>query len=206
MLTAADISGPVFDRMINRGGMALTFGVARATVRDRYVATDPIFARVVIDFAAASRLPQPLIAIVIRLNNILVLDTIVRAETESEPLGLAFVKGASDVQLIGGTESELRNHLWGPSLQSGRLKRPELLEHVTTINFTKLIAGVRHRAQAAGFDLGAPLFLMPGDPRYVEIRRELLDIREQETKRLEEAAATARAMLRQRITQDVAIP
>src|SRR5262249_34693959 len=80
MLVAAGISGSVFDRMIKRGGMALTFGVMRAPVANRYIATDPIFARVVIDLAAASRLPQPFIATLVRLNNVVVLETIVRAE------------------------------------------------------------------------------------------------------------------------------
>jgi hypothetical protein len=200
MLGATGISGFVFDRMINRGGMALTFGVVRAPVANRYIATDPIFARVVIDLAAASRVPQPSIATLVRLNNVTVLETIVRAETESEPLQLAFIKGGNDVQLVGGTDSELRKHLWGPP-QSGRLQRPERLEQVVMMDLAKLIATIRQRAEAAGFDLGAPLFLMPDDPRYAEIKRELLEIREQETMRLEEAAA-----LRQRVTENVMIP
>jgi hypothetical protein len=83
------------------------------------------------------------------------------------------------------------------------LQRPERLEQVVTIDLQKLIAAVRQRAEAAGFDLGAPLFLMPDDPRYAEIKRELLEIREQETMRLEEAAA--RAALRQRVTENVMI-
>jgi hypothetical protein len=41
MLAVTGVSASVFDRMINRGGMALTFGVPRAIVRDRYVSTDP---------------------------------------------------------------------------------------------------------------------------------------------------------------------
>jgi hypothetical protein len=200
MLAATGISGFIFDRMINRGGMALTFGVLRAPVANRYIATDPIFARVVIDLAAASRLPQPSIATLVRLNNVTVLETIVRAETESEPLQLAFIKGGNGVQLVGGTDSELRKHLWGPP-QSGRLQRPERLEQVVMMDLAKLIATIRQRAEAAGFDLGAPLFLMPDDPRYAEIKRELLEIREQETMRLEEAAA-----LRQRVTENVMIP
>ena len=83
------------------------------------------------------------------------------------------------------------------------MQRPERVEQVVTIDLGKLIAGVRQRAEAAGFDLGSPLFLMPDDPRYAEIRRELLEIRERETLRLEEAAA--RAALRQRVTQNVMI-
>jgi len=201
MLVATGISGSVFDRMINRGGMALTFGVLRAPVANRYIATDPIFARVVIDLAAASRLPQPVIATLARLNNVIVLETIVRAEKKSEPLVLAFIKGANGVQLFGGTDSGLRRHLWGPP-KSGRLQRPERLEQVVSIDLAKLIAAVRQRANAAGFDLGAPLFLMPDDPRYAAIKRELLEIREQETMRLEKACAA----LRQRVTQDVMIP
>jgi hypothetical protein len=201
MLVATGISGSVFDRMINRGGMALTFGVVRAPVANRYIATDPIFARVVIDLAAASRLPQPVIATLVRLNNVIVLETIVRAEKESEPLVLAFIKGANGVQPFGGTDSGLRNHLYGPP-QSGRLQRPERLEQVVSIDLAKLIAAVRQRANAAGFDLGAPLFLMPDDPRYAAIKRELLEIREQETMRLEKVCAA----LRQRVTQDVMIP
>jgi hypothetical protein len=201
MLLATDISGSVFDRMINRGGMALTFGVVRAPVANRYIATDPIFARVVIDLAAASRLPQPVIATLVRLNNVTVLDTIVRAETESEPLLLAFIKGANDVQLVGETDSGLRNHLWGPP-KSGRLQRPQRLEKFVAIDLTELIAAVRQRAKAGGFDLGAPLFLMPEDPRYAEIKRELLEIRQQDTMRLEQACAA----LRERATQNVMIP
>jgi hypothetical protein len=201
MLLATGISGSVFDRMISRGGMALTFGVLRASVANRYIATDPIFARVVIELAAASREPQPFIAALVRLNNYTVLHTIVRAETESEPLLVAFIKGANEVQLIGETDSGLREHLWGPP-KSGRLQRPERLEKLFAIDLTELIGAVRQRAKARGFDLGVPLFLMPEDPRYGEIRRELLEIREQNTRRLEQACAA----LRERATQNVMIP
>jgi hypothetical protein len=200
MLVATGISGSVFDRMINRGAMALTFGVGRAPSANRYIAPDPMFARVVIDLAAASRLPQPLLASLVRLNNLTVLETIVRAETETEPLVLAFIKGTDAVQLFGGTDSELRDHLWGPP-QSGRLRRPERLEQVVTIDLAKLITASRERVKAGGFDLGIPLFLMPDDPRYAEIKRDLVEIREQETKRLEKAHAA----LRQRVTENVMI-
>jgi hypothetical protein len=205
MLAATGVSGFVFDRMIKRGGMALTFGVVRAPVRDRYIASDPIFARTVIDFASASRLPQPLVGALVRLNNLVVLDAIVRTETENEPLGLALVKGADAFQLISGTENELRSHLFGPPQQQERLKRPELIEQVTTINLAALITGVRRNARKAGFDLGAPLFLMPGDPRYGGIKRELQEIRDQDTKRLEKAVTAARIAVRQRVTENVMI-
>lgn len=99
MLAATDVSGFVFDRMIKRGGMALTFGVVRAPVRDRYIATDPVFARTVIDLASASGVPQPQVGALVRLNNVVVLDAIVRAETEIEPLGLTLIKGANALQL-----------------------------------------------------------------------------------------------------------
>ena len=201
MLAATGVSGFVFDRMIKRGGMALTFGVVRAPVRDRYIASDPVFARTVIDFASASRLPQPLVGTLVRLNNLVVLDAIVRAETEIEPLGLALVKGADAFQLMSGTEIELRRHLFGPPQQEERLRRPELIEQVTTINLAALIAGVRRNAEKAGFDLGAPLFLTPGDPRYARIRRELQEIRDQNTKQLEKALSDAR----QRVTENVMI-
>jgi hypothetical protein len=173
MLAATGVSGFVFDRMIKRGGMAVTFGLVRVPVRDRYIASDPIFARTVIDFASASRLPQPL--------------------------------GANGFQLISGTEIELRRHLFGPPQQQERLKRPELIEQVTTIKLAALISGVRRNAEKAGFDLGVPLFLMPGDPRYAGIRRELQDIRDQETKRLEKALTAARIAVRQRVTENVMI-
>ena len=205
MLAATDVSGFVFDRMIKRGGMALTFGVVRAPVRDRYIATDPVVARTVIDLASASGVPQPHVGALVRLNNVVVLDAIVRAETEIEPLGLTLIKGANALQLMSGTEIELRRHLFGPPQQQERLRRPELIEQVTTINLAALIAGVRRNAQKAGFDLGAPLFLMPGDPHYAGIRRELQEIRDQETKRLEEAITAARVALRQRITENVMI-
>jgi hypothetical protein len=205
MLAATGVSGFVFDRMIKRGGMALTFGLVRVPVRDRYIASDPIFARTVIDFASTSRLAQPLVGALVRLNNVVVLDTIVRAETETEPLSLALVKGASGFQLISGTEFELRRHLFGPPQQQERLKRPELIEQVTTIKLAALISGVRRNAEKAGFDLGVPLFLMPGDPRYAGIRRELQDIRDQETKRLEKALTAARIAVRQRVTENVMI-
>ena len=109
MLAATAITGFVFDRMIKRRAMALTFGVERAPVRDRYIGTDPIFARTVIDFARVSQVPQPTVATLIRLSNLVVLDAIVRKETESEPLGLALVKGLDEnaveaFQLLHGTE------------------------------------------------------------------------------------------------------
>jgi hypothetical protein len=46
---------------------------------------------------------------------------------------------------------------------------------------------------------------MPGDPRYAGIRRELQDIRDQETKRLEKALTAARIAVRQRVTENVMI-
>ena len=46
---------------------------------------------------------------------------------------------------------------------------------------------------------------MPDDPRYAGIRRELQEIRDQETKRLEKAVTAARVALRQRITENVMI-
>jgi hypothetical protein len=205
MVAATGVSGFVFDRMIKRGGMALTFGVVRASVRDRYIATDPVFARTVIEFASASRLAQPLVAALVRLNDLVVLDAIVRAETEIQPLSLALVKGANALQLISGTESELRHHLFGPPQQQERLKRPELIEQVTTIKFATLIDGVRRNAKKAGFELGAPLFLMPDDPRYAGIKSELQEIRDQATRRLEKAVAAARVAIRQRITENVMI-
>ena len=174
-------------------------------MRDRYIAPDPVFARTVIDFAAASRLPQPQVGALVRLNNLVVLDAIVRAETEIEPFGLALIKGANAFQLMSGTEIELRDRLFGPPQQQERLRRPELIEQVTTINLATLIAGVRRNAEKAGFDLGAPLFLMPDDPRYAGIKRELQEIRDQETKRLEKAITAARVAVRQRITENVMI-
>src|SRR5262245_42316534 len=82
-----------------------------------------------------------------------------------------------------------------------RLRRPELIEQVTTINLAALIAGARRSADKAG----APVFLMPGDPRYAGIRRKLQEIRDQETKRLEKAITAARVAVRQRITENVMI-
>jgi hypothetical protein len=205
MLAATGVSGFVFDRMIKRGGMALTFGVERASVRDRYIASDPVFARTVIDLASASRLPQPQVGTLVRLNNLVVLDAIIGAENAVEPLGLALVKGADGFQLMSGTEIELRRHLFGPLQQQERLRRPELIEQVTTINLMVLIAAVRRNAEKAGFDLGAPLFLMPDDPRYAGIKRELWEIREQATAHLEKAITSARVALRQRITENVMI-
>jgi hypothetical protein len=118
---------------------------------------------------------------------------------------LALIKGANAFQLMSGTEIELRDRLFGPPQQQERLRRPELIEQVTTINLATLIAGVRRNAEKAGFDLGAPLFLMPDDPRYAGIKRELQEIRDQETKRLEKAITAARVAVRQRITENVMI-
>src|SRR6516162_3607503 len=107
MLAITDVSANVFDRMINRGGMALTFGVPRAIVRDRYVSTDPVYARTVIEFGRKFHVPQPVIAALIRLNNLTVLDGIVRAEAHSQlQLGLALIQGADQMQLVCGTDDE----------------------------------------------------------------------------------------------------
>ena len=105
MLAVTGISASVFDRMINRGGMALTFGVPRAIVRDRYVSTDPVYARAVIEFGRQFHVPQPVMAGPIRLNNITVLDGIVRAEAHPElQLGLALIQGATEMQLVCSTD------------------------------------------------------------------------------------------------------
>ena len=90
--------------------MALTFGLERAPTRDRYLGTDPIFARTVIDFARVSQIPQPTVATLIRLSDLVVLEAIVRNETATEPLGLALVKGhdgnANETfQLLNGLSS-----------------------------------------------------------------------------------------------------
>jgi hypothetical protein len=47
---------------------------------------------------------------------------------------------------------------------------------------------------------------MPSDPRYAGIRRELQEIRDQDTKRLEKAITAARVAVRQRVTENVMIP
>jgi hypothetical protein len=203
MLAITDVSANVFDRMINRGGMALTFGVPRAIVRDRYVSTDPVYARTVIEFGRKFHVPQPVIAALIRLNNLTVLDGIVRAEAHSQlQLGLALIQGADQMQLVCGTDDELRAHLFGPPAE-GRLRRPPRLDQVTVINLTDLIASIRRQAAKKKIDLGVPLFMTPDDPRYQELRGELLEIREADTKIVQKAAAFA--ALRQRITSQVTI-
>jgi hypothetical protein len=197
------VSASAFDRMINRGGMALTFGVPRAIVRDRYVSTDPVYARVVIEFGRQFHVPQPVIAALVRLNNITVLDGIVRAEAyPGLQLGLALIQGAGEMQLMCGTDDELRAFLVGPPLE-GRLRRPPRLDQVTVINLTDLILNIHRQAAKKKIDLGAPLFMTPDDPRYQELRRELLEIREADTKTVQKAAAFA--ALRERITSHVAI-
>jgi hypothetical protein len=168
--------------MINRGGMALTFGVPRAIVRDRYVSTDPFYARAVIEFGRKFHVPQPIIAELIRLNNLTVLDGIVHAEAHSQlQLGLALTQGAGQMQLVYGTDDELRAHLFG--LAEGRQKRPPRLDQVTVINLTDLIASIRRQAVKKKIDLGVPLFMTPDDPRYQKLRGELLEIREANTKK-----------------------
>ena len=203
MLAVTDVSASVFDRMINRSGMALTFGVPRAIVRDRYVSTDPVYARAVIEFGRKFRVPQPVIAALIRLNNITVLDGIVRAEAHPKlQLGLALIQGAGEMQLVCGTDDELRAFLFGPPLE-GRLRRPRRLDQVTVINLTDLIVNIRRQAAKKKIELGVPLFMMPDDPGYQELRRELSEIREADTKTMQKAAAFA--ALRERITSQVAI-
>jgi hypothetical protein len=203
MLAITDVSASVFDRMINRGGMALTFGVPRAIVRDRYVSTDPVYARAVIEFGRQFHVPQPVVAALVRLDNITVLDGIVRAEAHPElQLGLALIQGAGQMQLVCGTDDELRAFLFGPP-HEGRLRRPPRLDQVTVINLTDLILNIRRQAAKKKIDVGVPLFMTPDDPRYQELRRELLEIREADTKTVQKAAAFA--ALRERITSHVAI-
>jgi hypothetical protein len=203
MLAVTDVSASVFDRMINRGGMALTFGVPRAIVRDRYVSTDPVYARAVIEFGRQFHVPQPVIAALVRLDNITVLDGIVRAEAHPElQLGLALIQGAGQMQLVCRTDDELRAFLFGPPLE-GRLRRPPRLDQVTVINLTDLIVNIRRQAAKKKIDLGVPLFMTPDDPRYQELHRELLEIREADTKTVQKAVAFA--ALRERITSHVAI-
>lgn len=204
MLAITDLSASVFDRMINRGGMALTFGVPRAIVRDRYVSTDPVYARAVIEFGRQFHVSQPVIAALVRLDNVTVLDGIVRAEAHPElQLGLALIQGAGQMQLVCSTDDELRAFLFGPPLGEGRLRRPPRLDQVTVINLTDLIVNIRRQAAKKRIDLDVPLFMTPDDPRYQELRRELLQIREADTKTVQKAAAFA--ALRERITSHVAI-
>jgi hypothetical protein len=132
-----------------------------------------------------------------------VLDGIVRAEAHPElQLGLGLIQGAGQMQLVCGTDDELRAYLFGPPLE-GRLRRPPRLDQVTVINLTDLIANIRRQAAKKKIDLGEPLFMTPDDPRYQELRRELLEIREADTKTVQKAAAFA--ALRERITSHVTI-
>jgi hypothetical protein len=105
-------------------------------------------------------------------------------------------------QLVCGTDDDLRAFLFGPPLE-GRLRRPARLDQVTVINLTDLILNIRRQAAKKKIDLGVPLFMTPDDPRYQELRRELLEIREADTKTVQKAAAFA--ALRERITSHVAI-
>jgi hypothetical protein len=75
--------------------LALTFGVARAIVRDRYVSTDPVYTRAIIEFGRKFHVPQPVIARLVRLDNITVLDGIVRAEAHSEEADTKTVQKAA---------------------------------------------------------------------------------------------------------------
>ena len=106
------------------------------------------------------------------------------------------------MQLLCGTDDELRASLFGPPLE-GRLRRPPRLDQVTVINLTDLIVSIRRQAAKKKVDLGVPLFMTPDDPRYQELRRELLEIREADTKTVQKAAALA--ALRERITSHVTI-
>ena len=103
------------------------------------------------------------------------------------------------MQLMCGTDDELRAFLIGPPLE-GRMTR---LDQVTVINLTDLILNIHRQAAKKKIDLGVPLFMTPDDPRYQELRRELLEIREADTKTVQKAAAFA--ALRERITSHVAI-
>ena len=154
MLAVTDVSASVFDRMINRGGMALTFGVPRAIVRDRYVSTDPVYARAVIEFGRQFHVPQPVIAAFVRLDNITVLDGIVRAEAHPEPslASRSFkvpVKCNSCAAPMTNCEPSC---LAGPL--EGRLRRPPRLDQVTVINLTDLIVNIRRQAAKKKIDLG----------------------------------------------------
>jgi len=106
------------------------------------------------------------------------------------------------MQLLCGTDDELRAILFGSPLE-GRLRRPPRLDQVTVINLTDLIVSIRRQAAKKKVDLGVPLFMTPDDPRYQELRRELLEIREADTKTVQKAAALA--ALRERITSHVTI-
>jgi hypothetical protein len=103
---------------------------------------------------------------------------------------------------VCGTDDELRAFLVGPPLE-GRLRRPPRLDQVTVINLTGLILNIHRQAAKKKIDLGVPLFMTPDNPRYQELRRELLEIREADTKTVQKAAAFA--ALRERITSRVAI-
>ena len=143
-------------------------------MRDRYVSTDPVYTRAIIEFGRKFHVPQPVIARLVRLDNITVLDGIVRAEARSElQLGLALIQGAGQMQLMCGTDDELRAFLVGPPLER-RLRRPPRLDQVTVINLTDLILNIQRQAARKKIDLGVPLFMTPDDPRYQELRRELL--------------------------------
>jgi hypothetical protein len=197
------MSGMAFDRMVDRGALALTFGVPRAPTRDRYFATDPIFVRAVIEFARRLKLAQPVVAAVARLDNLTVLDAIVSAEAHPEvPLELALILGDGGLQLWWGRD--VRQYLVGNVPHPNwRQRPPRKFEGATAIELTDLIASVRRRAERVGVDLSEPLFLSPGDPRWAETKAELMEIRERETSNVERAAALA--ALRVRVTEGLTL-
>ena len=114
----------------------------------------------------------------VRLDNITVLDGIVRAEAhpELQLLGLSrSLKALVKCNSCAATDDELRAFLFGPPLE-GRLRRPPRLGQVTVINLTDLIVNIRRQAAKKKIDLGVPLCMTPDDPRYQELRRKLLEI------------------------------
>ena len=203
MLAVTHVSASVFDRMINRGGMALTFGVPRAIVRDRYVSTDPVYARAVIEFGRQFSVPQPVIAALVRLTTLqcstvsCALRLIPSSSLASRSFKALIKWNSCAAPMTNCEPSCLAPH------SEGRLRRPPRLGQVTVINLTDLIVNIRRQAAKKKIDLGVPLFMTPDDPRYQELRRELLEIWEADTKTVQKAAAFA--ALRERITSHVTI-
>jgi hypothetical protein len=219
MLAATDISGNVFDRMISRGGMALTFGARQATVPNRYLSTDPIHARVVVELSKQFRPPeglsraadlgdptggQPMVAAIVRLNNLVVLKGIVDAEAHPEwQLGLALIHDKTDhVQLVCRTDEGLIEFLSGGLTITNERQRPLLgIKQIVVIDFTKLIADVRRQAKKKKVDLGEPLFMAADDQRFRKICDELAEVRDRDTKVLEKLVAYEK--LRTRYTERI---
>lgn len=194
-LKLVDLSGNAFDQQIFKGNSVLTFGSPTPATANTFLPTDALHVLAMTELARG--IGQSESAALLRFSPHVVLDAIVRAEYDPQPIWLCvMVRGdqrGERYDLAGGTFADLATDL---------AQEPPPAR-ILLVNVTDLVGRVRRNAKAAGIELRSPLLLRPDDRRYEALIRELEAIAVGRLDRARKAAFAELTKLRQRITAEL---